>query len=80
MGRMLVLLYGVVSYVVFFLTFLYALGFVGNIYVSKGIDTGTDGPLITSVLINLILLSVFCDSAHDNGATEVQGLGNPNDS
>jgi len=59
MGRMLVLVYGVVSYVIFFLTFLYALGFVGNIYVSKGIDTGTEGPLVASVLINLVLLSVF---------------------
>lgn len=57
--RSIQLMYGVVSYVIFFLTFLYALGFVGNIYVSKGIDTGTEGPLIVSVLINLALLSVF---------------------
>lgn len=60
MGRILAFIYGAVAYVVFFLTFLYAIGFVGNLLVPKSIDTGPPAATFTRGLImNLILLSIF---------------------
>jgi protein-S-isoprenylcysteine O-methyltransferase Ste14 len=53
------LLYGLVVYVFFLATFVYAIGFVGNIVVPKGIDGGVAVPLIEAVTVNLLLLGVF---------------------
>lgn len=55
----LALLYGLVSYVVFLASFLYAIGFTANLVVPKGIDTGTPGALSTALITNLVLLSIF---------------------
>lgn len=59
MGRILVFVYGAVSYLIFFVTFLYAVGFVGNLVVPKSIDSGIEGSFGLSLLINLLLLSLF---------------------
>jgi protein-S-isoprenylcysteine O-methyltransferase Ste14 len=59
MGRLLGFLYGVVAYLVFFGTILYAIGFVEGLLVPKTIDTGTVVPVAEAVIVNLALMSLF---------------------
>ena len=59
MTRIIVFVFGAVSYVVFFGTFLYAIGFVGNLVVPKSIDSGAEGSTGSSLLINVVLLTIF---------------------
>jgi protein-S-isoprenylcysteine O-methyltransferase Ste14 len=59
MGRFIAFLYGLASYVVFFVTFLYAIGFVSGLVVPKTIDTGTVVPLTEAFIVNILLMSVF---------------------
>lgn len=59
MGRILIFIYGIVSYILFLASFLYAIGFVGNFLVPKSIDSGTATATATAVIINLILLGLF---------------------
>ena len=58
-ARLLSLLYGIVCYLVFFATFLYAIGFVENQAVPKSIDSGTQGALASTLLIDALLLGIF---------------------
>jgi protein-S-isoprenylcysteine O-methyltransferase Ste14 len=58
-SRTLAFLYGIVCYVLFFATFLYAICFVGNVFVPKAIDSGAATPLITALVIDALLLAAF---------------------
>jgi protein-S-isoprenylcysteine O-methyltransferase Ste14 len=59
MGRYIAFLYGIVSYAIFFVTFLYLIGFLANILVPKGIDAGTAGPLGAALAVNIALMGLF---------------------
>jgi len=59
MDRIFALIYGIFAYLVFLVSFLYSIGFVGNISVPKSIDSGIESFPITSAIINIFLLSIF---------------------
>ena len=59
MSRFIAFLYGLACYALFFVTFLYAIGFVMDLVVPKTIDSGTVVPLAEALIVNLLLMSVF---------------------
>ena len=59
MKRTAIFIYGILSYALFFVTFLYAIGFIGNIVVAKSIDSAPTLPLAQALLVDLGLLALF---------------------
>ncbi len=59
MKKLIIFIYGIAAYCIFLIAFLYAIGFVGNLFVPKTIDSGATPTLLKAILTNTILLSVF---------------------
>jgi methanethiol S-methyltransferase len=59
LARLLILFYALVSYAVFLVSILYALGFIGNYLVPKSIDVGARADLSEAIVVNLLLLGMF---------------------
>jgi methanethiol S-methyltransferase len=59
MGRFIAVLFGLVAYLVFFVTFLYSIGFVEGLWLPKTIDDGVVVGTAEAVIVNLVLMSIF---------------------
>ncbi len=59
MGRGIAFLYGIVSYAIFFLSFLYLIGFLSNLLVPRSIDVGPAAATLAALIINFALIALF---------------------
>ncbi len=59
MNRAAALIYGVVSYFLFFGTILYMIGFVGDFWVPRSVDRALAAPTTEAIIINVALIALF---------------------
>jgi len=58
-SKIIAFLYGIVAYAAFFVTILYAIGFIMGVGVPKDINTGTVTSTAKALVVNLILMLLF---------------------
>ena len=58
-ARATIFIYGIFCHLVFLATFFYALGFVGDLYVPKSVDSGAQGSLAAALSVDAALLGLF---------------------
>jgi protein-S-isoprenylcysteine O-methyltransferase Ste14 len=59
MKRITIFIYGVISYAIFFATFLYAIGFIGNFLTPTRLDAPARQSAQVAIAIDLALLAIF---------------------
>jgi protein-S-isoprenylcysteine O-methyltransferase Ste14 len=59
MSKIIIFIYGVLSYALFFATFLYSIGFIGDFFVPITMDSGAKLPLAQALAIDFALLGLF---------------------
>ena len=59
MKRIVSVIYGLIAYLTFLITFLYLIGFEENLLVPKSLDSAPTESLSTALLINLALIGLF---------------------
>ena len=59
LGRVIAFAYGIIAYIIFLVSFLYACGFMSNVIVPHSIDSAPIIPLGHALLVNIALLGLF---------------------
>jgi methanethiol S-methyltransferase len=59
MKKIIIFLYGVTAYIIFLISFLYAVGFLGDFIVPKTINSGKETSFMQALLVDIFLLSIF---------------------
>lgn len=59
MKRFSVFVYGIISYLIFFGTFVYLILFVGDLYVPKTLNSGSAGSWAGALFVNIGLITLF---------------------
>ncbi len=59
MKRLIIFVYGILCYLLFLGTFLYMVGFIGNLWVPKSMDSPATGALGPALVVDLVLLGIF---------------------
>ena len=59
MSRLIALLYGLICYAFFSITFTYAIAFVEDFPVPRTIDSGVSAPTAEAFVVNMLLMALF---------------------